>query len=361
MKRILMPVVVIAALSLLPWISFANDEIEQSVVEDQQAVTAFAAVVERNWPRWSLGNESVTKLDLIARIASPEFKGEDAAALVALETYLRKVPAVNLNTAMAIDNPKILTIYKKNVNKLRRVKRVLFANGQPTFELLQQGPPGDCYFFSASGWMARYRPAVIMNSITMLDDGRYRVNFPNGDEAVVTAPTDGELAINDSDSTLQDGLWMSILEKATGTIQQRTIRKSANLPDPTVAIDISGVPIASTVARWSSHEIKKYPLGKRANREKVRKALIRMHQHKSLSTALLLHRPPAKLPFDHVYAIMDFDQATGMVTIWNPWGTDFKPCGPSGPEFGYERKKGIFQLNLDEFIDFYTFLVIEHN
>lgn len=69
--------------------------------------------------------------------------------------------------------------------------------------------------------------------------------------------------------------------------------------------------------------------------------------------------PPAKLAYDHVYAVMDFSAAADALTLWNPWGTDFTPTGPSEPENGYARKKGIFYLTLDEFIAFFSFLAIE--
>lgn len=356
------PLLILVVFLLLPLTVLANDHKTVPLsAEELKGITPFAAVVQRNWNSWSKGNATVTKLDLIAQMASPAYTGEDAAALVALEIYLKKNPAVDLATAAAIDDPKILDRYYRNVLKLRRVKRVLFANGQPTFELLQQGPVGDCYFFSASGWMARNRPGDVMNAITRLDDGRFRVRFANGDEATVTAPTDAELAINDSDSTLQDGIWMSVLEKATGTIQARTYRKSAEIPDPTVAIDTAGIPIGSVVKRWTGQEVKVFRLGARVQRDQVRRALIRMQERTSLATSLLLHRPPAKLAYDHVYAIMGFDPGTDTVTIWNPWGTDFTPNGPSGPENGYARKKGIFTLNFDEFVSFYSYLAIEQN
>lgn len=353
---------ILVIFTLLPLTVLANDnKTVPLTAEELKGITAFSAVVQRNWNSWSKGNATVTKLDLIAQMASPAYTGEDAAALVALEIYLKKNPTVDLAAAIAIDDPKILDRYFRNVLKLRRVKRVLFANGQPTFELLQQGPVGDCYFFSASGWMARNRPGDVMNAITRLDDGRFRVRFADGDEATVTAPTDAELAINDSDSTLQDGIWMSVLEKATGTIQARTYRKSAEIPDPTVAIDTAGIPIGSVVKRWTGQEVKVFRLGVRVQREQVRKALVRMQERKSLATSLLLHRPPAKLAYDHVYAIMGFDPGTDTVTIWNPWGTDFTPNGPSGPENGYARNKGLFTLSFDEFVSFYSYLAIEQN
>jgi len=353
---------VVIAVTLAPYCGTADDQEPVDLTQDElQGITPFGVVVQRNWKSWSQGNETVTKLDLIACMVSTEYKGEDAAALVALEAFLKKQPQVDLAAAVAIDDKKILTVYQRNVLKLRRAKRVLFANGQPSFELLQQGPAGDCYFFSASGWMAKNRPEAVMNAITQLSDGRFRVSFGNGDEATVTSPTDAEIAVNDSESTLQDGLWMSVLEKATGTIQSRFLRKSADIPDPTVAIDTGGVPIGSIVKRWTGREVDIYKLGLNANRDDVRRALIVLHNRKSLATTLLLHKPPAKLPYDHVYAIMDFDSSTNTVTLWNPWGTSFTPNGPSGPEYGYERHKGIFYLTLDEFISYYSVLAMENN
>ena len=322
--------------------------------EQRKNITPFSQVVGRNWTRWAGDQPSVTKINLIARIASPDFKGEDAAALVAMEKVLRKVDSIDRAGAMAIQDPKILKLYEGNVLKLQGAKRVLFANGKPTFTLLQQGPPGDCYFFSGTGWMALYRPEVIVKAITPLPGDRYRVRFPNGDEAEVTSPTDAELAINDSVSTLQDGLWMSILEKATGTIMSRTNAKGAAIPDPTVSIDRPGVPIRSIVERWTGRTPKNVPLGTRAKPRQVREALVLMEKRRLLAEALLLHKPAAKLPYDHVYAVLGFDGENDRVKLWNPWGTDFVPKGPSGRENGYARDKGVFYLSLDEFIEFYT-------
>jgi hypothetical protein len=49
-----------------------------------KGITPLAAVVQRNWPRWSAGNAVVTKLDLITQIAKPEYQGEDAVGVTAI-------------------------------------------------------------------------------------------------------------------------------------------------------------------------------------------------------------------------------------------------------------------------------------
>lgn len=80
-----------------------------------------------------------------------------------------------------------------------------------------------------------------------------------------------------------------------------------------------------------------------------------------MAEALLLHKPAAKLPYDHVYAILAFDGESDRVKLWNPWGTDFKPQGPSGRENGYAREKGVFFLSLADFVEFYSVVSIEEN
>ena len=333
----------------------------EKIALDTRGITPWNSVIARNWNRWSDGKDSVVKLDLLAKIALPEFRGEDAAALVALEKYLRKVDSVDRATAIALQDDQILNTYYTNVIKLNNIDRRLYAKGEPGFETLKQGPAGDCYFFSGTGWMALYRKEVIMRSIHKRPDGQWRVSFPNGDEAVVTTPTDAELALNDAPETLQDGLWMSILEKATGTIQQGRFARSAKIPDPTAAIDVGGIPPASIVERWTGNAVEGLHLGARADRERVHRALQRMQERRSMAEVLLLRKPAARLMYNHVYAVLGYDASSRLLKVWNPHGQNFTPDGPSGPENGYETRHGIFSIGLDEFIEFFTFLVIEKN
>jgi len=59
--------------------------------------------------------------------------------------------------------------------------------------------------------------------------------------------------------------------------------------------------------------------------------------------------------------VLDFDPATDTLTLWTPWGTDYTPSCPSSPACGYARTRGTFQLPLDDFDNFFTFLAIEQN
>lgn len=362
MKRFLMHLLAVAALGAATSAGFAQDTEEPAPdAAAVQDITPFGTVVRRNWPRWAQDSRTINRLDLIIQIAKPDYRGEDAAALVTLEAFLRKYPAVSLEMASALDDPKFLATYHRNVIKLSQTKRVLFANGNPTFELLQQGPPGDSYLFSAAGWMAKNRPDAVKKIITPLSDGRFQVRFANGEEAVVPVPTDAELAVIDAASTLRDGLWMPVLEKAAEMLRSRSFSRLQTVSDPAPPADIPETPIAGVIRRWTGHRTELFRLGREGQQEQVRTALIRMQQQHLLTIALLLHPSPAKLPFDHAYAVLEFDETKNVVTIWNPWGTDFTPKGLSGPENGYARRNGVFQLSLKEFMAFYTVLAMEEN
>ncbi len=52
------------------------------------------------------------------------------------------------------------------------------------------------------------------------------------------------------------------------------------------------------------------------------------------------------LGYHHAYAIMAFDFKSDRVTVWNPWGQNFKPKGPEGAEGGFATEHGIFHIPL---------------
>ena len=318
----------------------------------------FGDVVGRNWAAWSGGRDTVERADLSAAAGNPAWRGEDAAALAALQVHLRKAGPIDRATAVAIDDPRTLRNYRRNVAKLRGAARVLFAPGAPTLTTIEQGPAGDCHFVSAVGWNVLRRPDVVRRAIQPLPDGGHRVTFPDGSSATISAPTDTELALQDSAATLRTGLWMAVLEKAAGTVRARGGGKAAAAPDPVLAIDVPGGP-QWEVQLWTGRRPNGFALGTRAHLGKLRAALVRMHDRGLMAEVLLRNRPAAKLPWDHVYAVLDFDPASDVLTLWNPWGTDFRPQGPSGPENGYARDRGVFRIPLGEFVAFFTYLSIE--
>ena len=53
----------------------------------------------------------------------------------------------------------------------------------------------------------------------------------------------------------------------------------------------------------------------------------------------------------HAYAVLGYDPATHIVTVWNPHGKDYKPkASPPNPTNGYTVKKGVFEIPLKDFV-----------
>ncbi len=53
---------------------------------------------------------------------------------------------------------------------------------------------------------------------------------------------------------------------------------------------------------------------------------------------------------NHAYAVLDFDEKTDALTLWNPHGTNFTPKDSPGKTAGYPRKDGIFAIPLTDFV-----------
>ena len=73
-----------------------------------------------------------------------------------------------------------------------------------------------------------------------------------------------------------------------------------------------------------------------------------------------LTNPPGPLPMNHAYAVLGYNSEDRQLTIWNPWGDDFTPKGPSGIEHGWPRAHGVFTIPLRDFLRVFTWLDIEH-
>lgn len=111
----------------------------------------------------------------------------------------------------------------------------LFASpdGKPHYEAARQGKTGSCYFISTVTAMAQDNPEKLRDMLqeNVESDGTrsYTVTFPGYDHPItVKEPTDAELA-NFSGSG-NDGMWLTVLEKAYGQKLLEDDRKSGRTP-----------------------------------------------------------------------------------------------------------------------------------
>lgn len=332
-------------------------------VQRAEAAT-LTEVIQRNWSHWSRGQATVSYSALIDELANPSFKGEDAAALAALARHLRlersKMPLsrAEAEELAAADTPTSKQ-YAAFVESLGTMSRELYTTGQPSFSALKQGPIGDCFFFSGIGWLAQYRPQTIVRAIEPLPNGQYRVSFPNGMKTAVNAPTDSEILFFNSASSITDGLWVTVLEKAVGAVLPNYTQRVVNNVEPAYNIALGGGP-AVIEKIWTGESPTVIYLNKHPSRSEVREALIRVQQKNLMSQALTPARSIAhSVAGDHVYAILGFDKATDTLTIWNPWGDEYTPRGPEGIQNGYKRTHGVFTMPLNEFMEVYWILSVE--
>lgn len=318
-------------------------------------------ILAANLPGWTGGSGVVEKSRLEALAADPSIRGEEAAALAALIRQFRKATTTSLPTAelgpagqVGLDQN-----YRLFLAKLGKANRSLFADGQPHFDRMKQGPAGDCYLFSGAGWWAYTQPRRVVEMIRELPDDHYFVQFPDGEQVVVDAPTDTELAYNESGSTASDGIWMAVLEKAVGTLDYGRDAKTRAVADASLRVNLGGS-ARLDVRRWTGNTVDSYLLNDPAQRARVRDALVAMASGRLMAQAVVLRTDkPAPIPSNHAYAVLGFDPKTDVLTVWNPWGDDFTPRGPAGPEHGWPRRHGVFQVPLADFVRVFSMLDIE--
>ena len=340
----------------------------------------FAQVVKQQFAAWDLNHDGrIEGREIDTLMTRRAIRGEAAAALAVLKLRERQTPASARPeftlTARGVDDLDALaqpTValdkakgpaqpfhaearYQTYLKVLQSAVPRLYAGSGPNFSAMQQGPIGDCYFFSITGFLASRHPQKIRQMIQAGPNGNYVVKFLDGESFPVGAPTQAEMLVNNSASSLADGVWLCVLEKAVGKRQQaRSKDPKARMPEPTDAMSVGGS-IVGMMQLYSGHAVKSIQL--------------RDPEHAADKLRQLRHELPAtlaqgrmasvgmrevrqgfpKVPglgYGHAYAILEFDQQSDRVTVWNPWGNDFQPKGAEGPLHGFVTKHGVFHIPL---------------
>lgn len=338
-------------LALTPSTNDAPDEDSDNYVPSK----AFHDVVKENFKKWADGDGKLEKEKLGYLLNDHSIEGEDAAALATLVKAMYKKKGA-IDSSLTLQDLKFLEKsskdlnrqYKKAAGRISHINRTLFASGMPRFENLQQGPSGNCYFFAPLGWMAKFRPEVIVGAIKPTNNGGYDVQFPNGSNAHVDDPTDAELVGFHSSSTLEDGLWVVILEKALGGLKAVKNAQKAEIQNPLLRIAFGGSGM-ELIRKWSGKEIAVINLSE-TNLVQIRQHLKDLANGTSLTLTGTPKETGGKLVGGHVYAVFGYEPSGDKVIVWNPWGHEFEPRGNHGLVNGYKTRHGIFKIPLDEFV-----------
>ena len=198
----------------------------------------------------------------------------------------------------------------------------LFVGGA-SYEDVNQGGIGDCYFLAALGEVALKSPTTIQSMFTDNGDGTFAVRFYNkGTADYVTVdrmlPTDsygrfvfagmGKLASNTSNE-----LWVALAEKAYVQLCQANWVRGSSV---TTYVGISGGYISEALAQITG---KKTTLGNRLDETALVNAV---KAGAMIGVASKSSGVAAGVVSGHAYALVGYDAATKKFTLFNPWGVN---------------------------------------
>jgi hypothetical protein len=208
--------------------------------------------------------------------------------------------------------------------------------------------------------------------ITQTPEG-YLVRFGKQDPIHIAPLTDAQIGL--TSSTGDEGLWLAVIEQGFGTLRNSTKPSEEQTAEGTDAI-AKGGSISATITALTGHRVKSTTMRRRheaaiAKGEPVEPILaqVRSELNRAVTDRRLAGCGTApsdtgvKLPpginGSHAYAVLAFDAARDMVTLWNPHGNSFKPKGPPGVDHGYSTQRGKFEVPITEFAAIFRAMNVE--
>jgi len=341
----------------------------------------FAEVVRAHFAEWDLNHDGRLVAQEIDQLMNRHtIRGEEAAALATIKLRERTTPVAerahfstslaqlagqggNQGGTLAADSARVgRPPFNYELHFLRSLKVLgtlvprLFAGNQPDFRAMKQGAIGDCYFFSLTGYLAAREPQKIVRMIVPEPSGNFTVRFFDREVIPVSAPTEAEMLVNNSASSLSDGYWLCVLEKAVGKRMRATTKNQAKRTAEATDAMAAGGGTGMMIKLYSGHRFQTIKL--RDPREaakrlsELRRELPAVLARGKLAGVEMNREPPAgqaKVPglgYDHAYAIIGYAPRTDLVSVWNPWRQNFTPKGPEGVEHGFVTEHGVFQVHL---------------
>jgi len=359
------------------------------------AVTSgtYADVVREQFPKWDLNRDGrLEAREIDELVTRHNIEGEPAAALAVLKLAERRTPAAKReNLAYTIDEAMkpdgkseksnaadsargAKTMhpeehFQHNVKMLQSLNPHLYAGKGPDFQSLRQGEIGDCYFFSIAGELAARQPDRIKKMIVPEANGGFLVQCPDGEKLRIAAPSQAEMLVNNSGSTLTDGIWVVVLEKALGEhLRSHAKKPAAKTAEATDAMAQGGTS-EGVIHLFSGHGSKQInlrdPKKSRERMEELRRELAAVLERGLRAGVEMDRNPPSghqKIPglgYNHAYAILEFNPKTEEVTVWNPWGNNFEPKGAPGVEHGFPSQHGVFKIPLSTLYQQFSQVILE--
>jgi hypothetical protein len=231
-----------------------------------------------------------------------------------------------------------------------------------------QGGMGDCYLLAVIGAFVYHNPQSVRAMIKPQTEGEFEVQFGDGKIAAVKPMTDAELIMGATEGR-DHGIWLSVLEKAFAELHKETKEEKTGAEiedDEAVVTDFIGHGgyYSPVMALFTGHKTAGAPMGRWFKQDpqsavkKMDELLAKLtSEHRLMAvctggdkTKML----PKGIPHGHVLGVLEYNPASQMVRMFNPWGNHVKPAGPSGLVNGYPTQHGIFDVPLREFIQIFS-------
>ena len=210
------------------------------------------------------------------------------------------------------------------------------ASGAPTYQDVNQGYLGDCYFLSSLGEVALKDPSAIENMISANGNGTYSVRFfVNGQPDYVTV--NSQLPVmggcewaNGSQLEFANGKtddWVALVEKAYAQLNAQT-----NAPHGmglnSASDSYAGITAGNGSALTLVTDQPETGTSLYANESTSALGSILTNLASSFSAGeeVLMSTPwnsSGNLVADHMYMVTGVNAATGALTIHNPWNTAY--------------------------------------
>lgn len=304
------------------------------------------------------------------------------------------------STVKLTTRPNFQRGFETCMTRIEKSDRTLFkSDGNPTIDHCHQGPLGDCFFVSVVGAAVKRDPSGFKETVRTLPEsegGGYAVKFGSGKEIKVSELTDAEIAISSttSDKGGDEGLWLAVMEKAFGTSRMQAAPDRYANESATDAI-AKGGSTATVIRELTGHSTERITLKKRYRQagmeqydvnkrllppppgtrvvmqpaEDLAKLAAKVRQKvpgalkagRIVATGTGEEKQPPGISGKHAYAVLAYDEAKDVLTLWNPHGNTYSVRGGKepGPLTGYPTKAGIFDLPVDDFVRIFNGVTIE--
>ena len=342
---------------------------------EAQTSNDFIAGLQRNFGKWDLNHDGIlSSNELDTAVADPQTIGANAAIAAALKRASRQskvsVPPLtiaNITLVTVERNPDLTQMFREGCKRIASItNRTLFSEKVPKLELIHQGKLGNCFCLAPLGAMVHGHPDQVAAMFAPETNGNYWVQL--GKKAVeVSPPTDAEIAMTSSNE--HGDIWVNLYEKAVGTARNDERAPEHRLGSPLDALAHGGS-AGTMLAYLTGHQITRFsfkfakaPASATNNpaerlRELRQKLAAAVAEKRLMTSGTVKPSTPGLTP-NHAYAVLDYNEVSDTVQLWNPHGQNFHPKGLPGPETGYPTRNGIFEIPVEQFVHQFSGIAFE--